>query len=197
MSVARDVPASDRELLARLRERDEAALETLYDRYAGLCHSLAHRIVGDAELAQEVLQDTFLRCWKGVDQFDGSRGSLAGWLMGITRNRAIDLLRGRQHQARLRERTSLDQSHGDAVPDAVHAVVLRQVVGAALAALPPQQRTAIELAYYGGLTQTEIAARLGEPLGTVKSHMRAGLLRLRGLLGPIAEGAGEEGQGRD
>ena len=90
----------DSELLRRVQARDEAALAALYDEYGGLVYTLALRIVGDRHLAQEVLQDTFLRCWEGAEQYDPARGRPAAWLLGVARNRAIDLLRGRQHQAR-------------------------------------------------------------------------------------------------
>src|SRR5213083_3275502 len=101
-AVGREEPA-DLELLGRMRLGDESALEALYARYGGLVYTLALRIVGDPELAREVLQDTFLRCWDGSESFDAGRGRVAWWLMGIARNRAIDLLRSRPHQARLRE----------------------------------------------------------------------------------------------
>jgi RNA polymerase sigma-70 factor, ECF subfamily len=183
------VPASDRLLLLGARRRDEAALAGLYDRYGGLVFTLALRIVGDRDLAEEVMQDVFLRCWHGLDQFDEGRGTLASWLMGITRNRAIDLLRGRQHQARLRENAPLPDT-GLAEPstaDASEEVVLRETVGRALAELSEPQRQAIELAYYGGLSQSEVAVQLGQPLGTVKTRVRDGLLRLRRILSPSGE----------
>src|SRR5262249_47988366 len=97
-------PVDDVDLLRRMRRGDEEALEALYARYGGLVYTLALRIVGDAELAREVLQDTFLRSWDGRESYDPSRGRVAWWLMGIARHRAIDLLRSRSHQARLRER---------------------------------------------------------------------------------------------
>lgn len=177
----------DSELLARMRRADETALATLYDRYAGLVVTVALRVVGDREVAEEILQDTFLRCWNGAETYQSSRGHVAGWLMGIARNRAIDVLRSRQHKARQRERTALpepDDPHQPGNPDETEAVVLRHTVATALATLPLNQRQVIELAYYGGLSQTEIAQRLGEPLGTVKSRTRTAMDRLRVLLGP-------------
>lgn len=179
--------ASDDELLRRMGERDEAALAALYDRYGGLVFSVAMRIVGDRELAQEVMQDAFLRCWDASPGFDAARGPAGGWLLRIARNRAIDLLRSRQHQARLRESAPLPepgQPDTYGVADASEAIVTRQAVSAALAALPPAQRRVVELAFYGGLSQSEIAALLGEPLGTVKSRSRAAMDRLRGSLRP-------------
>ena len=101
-------PSTKAVLLHRVRQRDEAALAALYDRYAGLVYAVALRIVGDRHLAEEVLQDTFFRCWDEVARFDPVRGRLSSWLLGVARSRAIDLLRSRQHQARLHERESLD-----------------------------------------------------------------------------------------
>src|SRR5215470_18564724 len=181
---------ADPELLCRMRQGDEAALEALYARYGGLVFTLALRIVGDAELAREVLQDTFLRCWDGRETFDPGRGRVPWWLMGIARNRAIDLLRSRPHQARLREQdSSLLPTHASelARPADADAVALRRTVTDALDALSGAQREAIELAYYGGFTQTEIAQYLGQPLGTIKSRTREAMERLRTLLGPLLE----------
>jgi RNA polymerase sigma-70 factor, ECF subfamily len=188
----------DPELLRRMRLGDESALEALYARYGGLIFTLALRIVGDPELAREVLQDTFLRCWDGSDSFDAGRGRVAGWLMGIARNRAIDLLRSRPHQARLREREQLAAAIGQPTqPEAPGSLTMRHAVASALQGLPIAQRQAIELAYYGGLTQTEIARELGTPLGTIKSRTREAMDRLRTLLWPLIEPQGEASEGRD
>lgn len=186
--------SADLELLRGMQLGDEAALEALYARYGGLVYTLALRIVGDPELAREVLQDTFLRSWDGRETYDSERGRVPWWLMGIARNRAIDLLRSRSHQARLREREPLAAEarvNEPAYPDTADVVVLRRAVANALAALPSGQRQAIELAYYGGLTQLEIARELKEPLGTVKSRTRSAVERLRQLLRPFIEPRGE------
>jgi RNA polymerase sigma-70 factor (ECF subfamily) len=178
----------DSELVREMRVGEEAALEGLYARYGGLVFTLALRIVGDPELAREVLQDTFLRCWDGREAYDPGRGRVPGWLMGIARNRAIDLLRSRSHQARLREREPLAGMVSEpAQPDTTDSVTLRRAVAGALHGLPVAQRQAIELAYYRGHTQVEIARELGEPLGTIKSRMREALERLRGALWPLIE----------
>jgi RNA polymerase sigma-70 factor (ECF subfamily) len=192
-------------LLHRVRDRDEAALAALYDRYAGLVYAVALRIVGDRHLAEEVLQDTFFRCWDEVARFDPARGRLSSWLLGVARNRAIDLLRSRQHQARLHERESLDPGdrRGDSGPGMAapagpgpggpysppgeDLVLLRETVTQALDGLPLAQRQAISLAYYGGLTQSEIATLLGIPLGTVKTRIRDGMERLRRTLRPLLD----------
>lgn len=176
---------SDADLLARVRERDEAALAALYDRFGGLVMTVALRVVGERELAEEIMQDTFLRCWNGAETYHPGRGAVSSWLMGIARNRAIDVLRSRHHRNRLQERSSLDES-GAAVPpsaeDEAEAVAMRQTMVAALSGLSRTQRQVLELAYYGGMSQSEIAEHLGEPLGTVKSRTRAAMEQLRAEL---------------
>ena len=175
---------ADHELLRRMRDTDESALETLYARYGGLVYTLARRIVGDTELAREVLQDTFLRAWDGRETYDAARGRVAWWLMGIARNRAVDVLRSRVHQARLRERERLTPGMREpARGDGPESMGLRRAIVDALQALTAVQRRAIELAYYGGLTQSEIARELSEPLGTIKSRTRDAMERLRERLG--------------
>jgi len=185
-----ETAAADVALLERVRAGDERALMVLYDRYAGFVLTVALRILGDRELAQEVLQDTFWRCWNGAEQYHADRGRVGAWLVGIARNRAIDVLRGRQHQERLRERDANLAAEGMAAADLLSTdetemLILRQVVGEALAGLSLQQRQVVELAYYGGVTPAEIARRLGEPLGTVKTRTRAALDRLRVALRPF------------
>lgn len=185
---------SDQDLLRRMQRGDESALEALYARYAGLLYTLALRIVGDPELAREVLQDAFLRSWEGKESFDPGRGRVAWWLMGIARNGAVDLLRSRSHQARLREQDRLvagmpASPSGD--PDTTDTIGLHRTIERALLGLSAVQREVIELAYYGGLTQAEIARKLDEPLGTVKSRTREAMERLRGLLCPLMQPKGK------
>jgi RNA polymerase sigma-70 factor, ECF subfamily len=176
-------------LVSRMRCGDEGALEILYARYGGLVYTLVLRIVGDPELAREVLQDTFLRAWEGRDRYDPTRGRVPWWLMGIARNGAIDLLRSRSHQARLREREGLSAvvAAAEAGVSTADGIGLRRTITSALQSLSPGQREAIELAYYGGLTQTEIAKRLNEPLGTIKSRVRDAMERLRHALGQAGD----------
>jgi RNA polymerase sigma-70 factor (ECF subfamily) len=178
---------ADSDLVRQMQVGEESALEGLYARYGGLIFTLALRIVGDPELAREVLQDTFLRCWGGREAYDPARGRVPGWLMGIARNRAIDLLRSRPHQARLREEPLAGLASEPAQRDATDFVTLRRAVASALQALPIRQRQAIELAYYAGHTQVEIARELGEPLGTIKSRTREAMERLRAVLWPLIE----------
>ena len=189
---------ADIDLLHQVQLGDESGLEGLYARYGGLIFTLALRIVGDPELAREVLQDTFLRCWDRSDTYDAARGRVAGWIMSIARHRAIDLLRSRPHQARLREQEELTGAVSAAIPSrTTESVTMRQTVASALRGLPMSQRQVIELAYYGGLTQTEIASELGVPLGTVKSRTREALERLRTVLWPVIEQPQEAPEGRD
>lgn len=187
---------ADVELLRRMQLGDESGLELLYARYGGLIFTLALRIVGDPELAREVLQDTFLRCWDGSESFDAGRGRVAWWLMGIARNGAIDLLRSRSHQARLREREPVVAAQPTQL-DATDSFAMRQSVVSALQSLPIAQRQALELAYYRGFTQTEIAQELDTPLGTIKSRTREALDRLRVLLWPLIEPQREASKRRD
>ncbi|HEX5692254.1 MAG TPA: sigma-70 family RNA polymerase sigma factor [Roseiflexaceae bacterium] len=176
---------SDEELILLIQRRQEAALAALYDRYIRLVYAIALRITGDRETAEEVVQDVFQNVWQAAGSFQSGVGSLSSWLMGITRHRAIDATRSKRERARSREQT-IDalppQSVESTLDQEVAQRMLRATVRQALAELPSNQRQAIELAYYGGLTRAEIADRLNEPLGTVKTRLRLGLVKLRDLL---------------
>ena len=180
----------DDELLGLIVEGDEQALGTLYDRYGRLVYSIALRCTADQLSAEEVTQDVFQRVWQQAGTFRVADGSVAGWMVGITRHRAIDEFRSRRKKARALE-IPIDEaripasSDGRAVDE--HAV-LRIDVCVALTTLPLVQRQAIELAYYGGLTCSEIACSLGTPVGTVKTRLRLGLEKLRATLLPGWEG---------
>jgi RNA polymerase sigma-70 factor (ECF subfamily) len=180
----------DEELLALVARRHDEALGALYDRYIRLVYAVALRITGDRHTAEEVVQDVFQNVWQAASTFQAGAGSCAAWLLGITRHRAIDVTRSKRERARAREE-ALDQSwspSGGLQPeDEVDQRLLRDTVRAALGDLPAVQRQAIELAYYGGLTRSEIAAELGEPVGTIKTRLRLGLLKLRDLLRPTME----------
>ena len=180
---------ADEALLGGARRRDEAALLGLFDRYGGPLYTLALRIVGDRDLAEEVMQDVFLRCWHGPEEFDAARGTLAGWLLGIARGRAIEVLRGRRSAAGPREQPSSPEfdEHRPEAGDRADDIALRGMVEEALGELAEPQRAAIEQAYYRGLTQAEVADRLGEPPGAVKTRIRDGVRRLRRLLAPIVD----------
>lgn len=163
-------------LAERLRSGDETALGELFDRHAGLVNGLALRILRNATDAEDVVQEVFVQAWRQRGRFDQSRGSLQAWLCTITRTRALDRLR---RMAARRE----EPEESAPAPSARPATEDQMSVRKALAALSEDQRRALELAYYEGLTQTEIAERLNEPLGTVKTRIRAGMTRLREALG--------------
>lgn len=175
---------SDGELLARLRLGDDAALGALYDRYGGQAFALALRILGDRGAAEDIVQEAFLAVWRRCATFDSERGSVRAWLFSIVRNAAIDRTRGR-HRHQLGEVAIDDVAYrlaAEDVWDDVARRIDRENVRRALGTLPPEQRETLELAYFGGLTQVEIAARTGEPLGTIKSRARLGLRRLERAL---------------
>lgn len=174
----------DRSCMERVRAGDTRALEELYDRHSGLLYSAALRIVARAADAEEVLQEAWLQAWNRADSYDAGRGAVVAWLLTLVRSRSIDRLRTRASRQRV-EQAVADDPPSRAVEEPPARVAHRQLherVTAALAALAPQQRQVLELAYFGGLSQSEIASRLGAPLGTVKSWARQGLLRLRELV---------------
>jgi len=164
--------------MERLVQRDETALAALYDRYAGMLFSLLHRILRDAQAAEEILQDIFYQLWRTATHFDPGRGSLPGWLTVIARNRAISRLRQRRPESgdELVENTV-------ALPFNLESAVAQQElmgrVKGALESLPKEQRAALELAYFEGLTHSEIAGRTGDPLGTVKTRLRSAVETLK------------------
>jgi RNA polymerase sigma-70 factor (ECF subfamily) len=180
----------DDELLALIACGDEPALAILYDRYSGLVYTIAMRVTGDRQTAEEVMQDVFQGVWQTAGSYQTGRGACAAWLVGIARHRAIDATRSKRERARTREQTierpGFAETTGAPDPELTD-LDLREAVRTALDALPPAQRQAVELAFYSGLTRVEIAERLGEPLGTVKTRMRLGLLKLRDLLHALAE----------
>jgi RNA polymerase sigma-70 factor, ECF subfamily len=171
-------------LVDRVARGDGDALVALYDEYGRLAFSLAYRILQDATSAEEVVQDAFERVWNNAANFNTSRGKVRTWLMSIVHNRSIDLVRSRQR----RRETPLDDAPVDrqhSEPDvstAVLQILTGEEVRTAVRQLPPEQQQAIELAYFGGLTQHEVAERTGTPLGTVKSRMRLGLRHLHTML---------------
>lgn len=174
----------DTELLHAIARGDEAALATLYDRYHSILLGLLLRILHSRVEAEDVLQEVFLQIWQRAANFDETRGRGFTWMVTLARSRAIDRLRSLQSRQRADDTALRDtpESVGDASDDAYHAEQ-REIVSAALAEIPEEQRRALLLAYFEGLTQSEIAARLGQPLGTVKTRMRSGMSKLRDLLG--------------
>jgi len=174
---------SDGDLVRATARQDQLALAELYDRYRLILFGLVMRILHDRAEAEDVLQETFLQVWRRAGDFDEARGRAFTWLVTIARSRALDRLRAAGSRGRLAtEAAGLPREDmGDAAADALRSEESR-TVRAALAELPNEQRHALLLAYFEGLTQAEIAARLGDPLGTVKTRMRAGMIRLRQLL---------------
>lgn len=175
------------QLIAAMSRGDKTALAGLYDQLAGPIYSLAYRMLGDAGEAQDLVQDILLQVWRTAGTYDTSRGSVFSWIATLTRNRAIDRIRMRKRRSELLANAAPDLQpaapEGDA--DSAGSLWLQEkaaAVRAALAELAPDQQQAIELAYFSGLTQQEIAARLNEPLGTIKARIRRGLLRLKDRL---------------
>jgi len=176
--------AEEAALLARIVDRDEAAVEALYARYSRPLYSLAYRVTGAERFAQDVVQEVFIAVWKDAARFDASRGSVGPWLFSLARHKAIDLVR---REANVRKRTAdVDLEFEVADEDVDREAWLnlrRDRVRAAVGTLTEPQRTALELAFFGGLTHVEVAARLGIPLGTAKTRIRTALLNLREALG--------------
>lgn len=185
----------ERALVERMTTGDERALAMLYDRYAGSAYSLALSIVREAADAEEVIAETFAQVWRSAARFDAGRGSVAAWIHLIARTRALDRVRERRRRAQLLDRAAQQSDAGFAAP--VSAAVptdrsaeqgeIRQLVLASLEELPEPQRRVIEMAYFGGLSQSEIAADLQEPLGTVKTRMRTAMEKLRAALAPLRQ----------
>lgn len=182
--------------MAELGEGRVEALERLYDRYSSLVFSVALRVLTDRPLAEDVTQEVFLRLWRRPWSYDPERGRFRSWLMSVTRNRSID------ERRRVVRRLRLEEREDDRRPDPpatgrfydpqLETVLAeeRRAVREAMTRLPPAQREVIELAYFGGLTQVEIAARTGEPLGTVKTRVRLGIQKLRiALVGLRSDGS--------
>lgn len=181
-------PIADDQLVSRIAAGDASALEALYDRYVRQCFGLALRMVGEPGLAEEVVQEVFLKLWSRPDSYSPQKGAFVSWLLSLVHHRAVDELRKRS-----RTEVALDNdqplsvinTRPDPQPDPSEQVwVMEQqrVVRQALGELPENQRLVLELAYFGGLSQSQIAERTSQPLGTVKTRMRMGLQNLRGLL---------------
>lgn len=185
---------ADEDLMTLVERRDADAFAVLYDRHGGAAYSLAHRIVGDASVAEDVTQEAFVSVWRSGARFDAARGSVRSWTLGIVRNRAIDALRRASSMApklNLDDDAVLEGQHSGELTDseAIRRETARRVRGA-LQELPREQSEVIGLAYFGGFTHSEIAEMLGAPLGTVKGRMRLGLEKIRLTL---AERMGIEG----
>lgn len=190
MGAMADADPGDDQLIAAVAGGDHPALLALYDRHGRVAYGLAYRILGDAGAAEEAVQDAFVRVWRRAATFDPARGGARSWLLTIVHHCAIDVLRRRAGAPPVV--AGLDEiAERQAVPDAwsdLSARLERERVRAAVAELPGEQRRAIEMAYFDGLTHREIAERDGLPLGTVKGRLRLGLRRLYGLLAETEPG---------
>ncbi|MGW0603717.1 RNA polymerase sigma factor [Streptomyces sp. NPDC002640] len=174
-------PAPDEDELARgLRAADEHAFAAVYRRWGPLVHTLATRSLGDTHEAEDVTQQVFIGAWRGRDGYRPERGTLGGWLVGITRRKIVDALAARTRRLALVDTAARADGGGEARPEGTPEEVLdRLLLVDALSRLPRAQREVLCMAFYEDLTQAQIAERTGLPLGTVKSHTRRGLLRLR------------------
>jgi RNA polymerase sigma-70 factor (ECF subfamily) len=188
---------SDLEVIARVAAGDERALGTLYDRYATFAYSLASAILRDGPDAEEVVAEAFSQVWRSASGFDASRGSVAAWISTIVRTRSLDLIRSQKRRAKMLDQAAAMTGDGSApgmstgAPEADRGAEISEaqaLVRRSLDELPAAQRQVLELAYFGGLSQSEIAEQLREPLGTVKTRMRAGMEKMRQSLGPIMGG---------
>jgi RNA polymerase sigma-70 factor (ECF subfamily) len=180
-SIGRDLAhLSDEAVVALVARGDDGALGELYDRFGRVAYGLALRVVRDAALAEDAVQDAFLDVWRSAKRFLPERAKASTWVMTFVHRRAVDVVR--REQRRRTEPAEQPAPAAEAADEAVWLRLQRERVQTALRALPDQQREAIELAYYGGFTQSELADRLGQPLGTIKSRMFSGLATLRDLL---------------
>lgn len=183
-----DLPeARDRDLMARLRHGDEDAFRGLFHRYAPSAKALAMRVVRQSHLAEEIVQEAFMAVWRDPGSYDGERGSVRSWLMGMVHHRAVDLVRReeahrRRAEASIPEAIEEQDDHSDEIVQRMSLPEERRVVRAALVDLPSEQRDVLEMMYFDGLSQSMIAERTGIPLGTVKSRTLLGMRRMRAAL---------------
>ena len=178
---ASNVVSPDAVLVSAIRSGDGQAMAELYKRYSPVVYSVALRVLGDTGAAEDILQEVFMQLWRSPDVFDASRGSLPGWLAVITRNRAIDSLRKRRPETDITDVVVCIEP--DLARGAEWSRALEEIRGT-LGSMPPSQRSALEMAFFEGFTHNEIAEKTGEPLGTVKTRIRTGLLALRKIFNP-------------
>ena len=188
--MARDLAhLSDEAVVALVARSEESALAELYDRFGRIAYGLALRILRDEALAEDAVQDAFLTVWRSAARYMPERGKASTWVLTLVHRRAVDLVR-REERRRTEPIEGAPEPTSGAADEVAWLRLQRERVQEALRQLPDQQREALELAYYGGFSQSELADRLGQPLGTIKSRMFAGLTRLRELLGdPHNEGS--------
>jgi RNA polymerase sigma-70 factor, ECF subfamily len=174
--AATNTSLNDAALVASVRSGNQDAMAQLYDRYSSVVYAVALRVLADAAAAEDVLQEIFMQLWRNPGSFDASRGDLAPWLAVISRNRAVDVLRKRRPQSELNETVVFVEPDLAGEADRARAA---EKIRATLREMPDAQRSALEMAYFEGYSHSEIAAKTGEPLGTIKTRIRAGLMLLR------------------
>jgi RNA polymerase sigma-70 factor (ECF subfamily) len=175
-SPEKDGVSPDLATVTAMKSGNQSALAELYDRYSGVVYAVALRVLGDAGAAEDILQEVFLQLWRNPGAFDAARGSLGAWLAVITRNRAIDSLRRRKPE------TDIEDVILSVAPDLAAAADRSRAaekVRGVLSAMPGPQRSALEMAYFEGMSHSEIASKTGEPLGTIKTRIRSGLIAMR------------------
>ena len=178
-SAAPNATTSDLGLVTAIRSGDQGAMAALYDRYSSIVYSVSLRVLQDSGAAEDVLQDIFMQLWRNPGAFDASRGNMAAWLAVIARHRAIDALRRRRPENDIED--VIVSVEPDLASEADRSRTMDKVRGA-LQTMPSLQRSALEMAYFEGLTHSEIAEKTGEPLGTIKTRIRTGLTSLRRVL---------------
>ena len=173
---------SEEELVLRLKNQDQAAFSYLYDNYAAALNGVIHRMIEDSQLAEDVLQEAFLKIWNNFKQYDETKGRLFTWMVNITRNLTIDTLRSKGYKKQ--QKIFKDENSVSGLKDLTAGVERFDTMGLRkqVAALKPEQKLIIDLAYFGGYTQEEISKEMGIPLGTVKTRMRAAIIELRKML---------------
>ena len=175
-STRPELSVSDAEIITRIYSGDEGAMALLYDRYSSVVYAVALRVLSDGSAAEDILQDVFIQLWRNPQAFNASRGSLAAWLVVIARNRAIDQLRKRRPEV---EAAEIVISVAPELESTAERKLAIEKVRAVLAGMSAEQRAALEMAFFEGLTHVEIAGKTGQPLGTVKTRIRSGLLAVR------------------
>ena len=179
--AASNVVSTDATLVSAIRSGDEQAMAQLYERYSAIVYSVALRVLGDTAAAEDILQEVFMQLWRTPGGFDSNRGSLPGWLAVIARNRAIDSLRKRRAETDITD--VVVSIEPDLAGGAEWSRALEKI-RSVLAGMPSLQRSALEMAFFQGLTHSEIAEKTGEPLGTIKTRIRTGILSLRKAFNP-------------
>jgi RNA polymerase sigma-70 factor (ECF subfamily) len=187
--------AEELAVIRQVAEGERQALRWVYDRYAARCMAVALRILRSSSEAEEVVQETFVDVWRRAPEYEAARGSPQAWIATICRTRAIDRLRSRAANARVITQLQIDPPVGPSPVEAAERRQIREQIESALSRLPPEQRKVLELAYFEGLSQSEIASRTGEALGTVKTRVRLGMEKLAVLLAEVKESLGGDFRG--